>query len=70
MTMNTPAIKNQYGEMYTGMPNGRPMTIPRLASRRCGCFWFWFCGVLATIPIVRAGHPPECRWRALRFKGG
>ena len=28
MTMKTPAITNQYGEMITGMPNGRAITIP------------------------------------------
>src|SRR5580693_8390415 len=53
MMMKTPAITNQYGEMYTGMPNGRASTIPGPASRRCGCFCL--CGVvLATIPMLRA----------------
>src|SRR6516225_6309352 len=51
--MKIPAITNQYGEMYTGMPNGRASTIPGPASRRCFCFCF--CGVvLATIPMLRA----------------
>src|SRR5487761_1543689 len=37
--MNRPAITNQYGEMYTGMPNGRAITIPGCGLRcalRCG----------------------------------
>src|SRR5271169_2966926 len=52
MRMKTPAITNQYGEIYTGMPNGRARTIPGPASRRCG---FFFCGVvMATIPMLRA----------------
>src|SRR5438270_2475893 len=34
--MNTPAIRNQYGEMYTGIPNGRAMTSPGCGSRCCG----------------------------------
>src|SRR5438477_5817430 len=33
--MNTPAMRNQYGEMYTGIPNGRAITIPGWGSR-CG----------------------------------
>src|SRR5580693_4348145 len=33
--MNRPAMRNQYGEMYTGIPNGRAMTIPGWGSR-CG----------------------------------
>src|SRR5487761_727395 len=31
--MNRPAITNQYGEMYTGMPNGRAITIPGCGLR-------------------------------------
>src|SRR6201994_2848029 len=33
------------------MPNGRAMTIPGPASRRCGCC---FCGVGATVPMLCA----------------
>ena len=36
MRMKTAAIKNQYGEIYTGMPNGRAMTIPGPAPRLRG----------------------------------
>src|ERR1700690_3462376 len=34
--MKTPAMTNQYGDMYTGMPNRRAMTIPGPPARRCG----------------------------------
>src|SRR5438552_8816756 len=30
---NTPAIRNQYGEMYTGMPKGRAILTPGPGSR-------------------------------------
>src|SRR2546429_4325792 len=57
MMMKTPAIRNQYGEMYTGMPNGRATTIPGPVSRRWGGFSAvagGFSGVvLATIPMLR-----------------
>ncbi len=45
MRMKTPAITNQYGDTYTGMPNGRAMTSPGPASRRCGGV---FGGLVAT----------------------
>src|ERR1700756_3457465 len=55
---STPAMTNQYGETYTGMPNGRPMTIPGPASRRCGGLSVVVGGfsgvVLATLPMLRA----------------
>ena len=58
MRMKTPAITNQYGEMYTGMPNGRAMMIPGPDSRRWGGFSAvagGFSGVvLATLPMLRA----------------
>jgi hypothetical protein len=58
MKMKTPAITNQYGEMNTGMPNGRAMTIPGPDSRRWGGFSAvagGFSGVvLATLPMLRA----------------
>src|SRR6516225_10551800 len=58
MKMKTPAITNQYGEMYTGMPNGRAMMIPGPLSRRWGGFSAvagGFSGVvLATLPMLRA----------------
>ena len=57
MRMKTPAITNQYGEMNTGMPNGRAMMIPGPVSRRWGGFSAvagGFSGVvLATIPMLR-----------------
>src|SRR5215510_1885365 len=57
MKMKTPAIMNQYGEMYTGMPNGRAMMIPGPLSRRWGGFSAvagGFSGVvLATVPMLR-----------------
>src|SRR5216684_3571335 len=56
--MKTPAITNQYGETYTGMPNGRAMTIPGPISRRWGglsAVSGGFSGVvLATLPMLRA----------------
>src|SRR5215472_4859515 len=58
MKMKTPAITNQYGEMKTGMPNGRAMMIPGPVSRRWGGFSAvagGFSGVvLATLPMLRA----------------
>src|SRR6185312_10858732 len=33
--MNTPAIRNQYGEMNTGMPKGRAIFTPGPCSRDC-----------------------------------
>src|SRR6266700_2696262 len=57
MMMKTPAITNQYGEMYTGIPNGRAMMIPGPLSRRWGGFSAvagGFSGVvLATVPMLR-----------------
>src|SRR6266567_3573077 len=57
MMMKTPAITNQYGEMNTGMPNGRAMRIPGPFSRRWGGFSAvsgGFSGVvLATLPMLR-----------------
>ena len=32
MTMKTPAMMNQYGDTYTGMPNGRATTKPLLPA--------------------------------------
>jgi putative RecB family exonuclease len=56
--MKTPAITNQYGDTYTGMPNGRATTIPGPVSRRGGGFSAvagGFSGVvLATLPMLRA----------------
>src|ERR671924_313025 len=56
--MKTPAITNQYGDTYTGMPNGRATTIPGPVSRRWGGFSAvagGFSGVvLATLPMLRA----------------
>src|SRR6266567_520001 len=58
MMMKTPAITNQYGEMNTGMPNGRAMRIPGPDSRRWGGFSAVAGGssgvVLATLPMLRA----------------
>src|ERR1041384_5560667 len=58
MRMKTPAITNQYGEMNTGMPNGRATTIPGPDSRRWGGFSAvsgGFSGVVpATLPMLRA----------------
>src|SRR5271167_349060 len=58
MRMKTPAIRIQYGETYTGMPNGRAMTIPGPVSRRLGglpAVAGGFSGVvLATLPMLRA----------------
>src|ERR1022692_2312573 len=57
MRMKTPAITNQYGDMYTGMPKKRAMTIPGPASRRRGVSGVagGFSGVmLATHPMLRA----------------
>src|SRR6266700_1603240 len=58
-TTNRPATRNQYGEIYTGTPNGRAMTMPYLASRRapggggssgrCAC-WRSCSGVMPVTP--------------------
>src|SRR5712671_564390 len=60
MMMKTPAITNQYGEMNTGMPNGRAMMIPGPLSRRWGGFSpvsGGFSGVvLATLPMLRGAR--------------
>jgi hypothetical protein len=54
MTTN-PATRNQYGEIYTGTPNGRAMTMPYRASRRgpaaagslgCGAGWLSCSGLM------------------------
>src|SRR5580693_5289387 len=81
--MKTPAITNQYGDMYTGMPSGRAMTIPGPPARRCGFSGGaddWSGVRLATSPMLRARavarvdaarrDPPECRHRALRWRCG
>src|SRR5690242_17327237 len=49
MTMKTAAMMNQYGDTYTGMPNGRATTIP--AGPR-----FSVCSScpVATSPMLRA----------------
>src|SRR6266699_864580 len=58
MMMKTPAITNQYGEMNTGMPNGRAMRNPGPDSRRWGGFSAvagGFSGVvLGALPMLRA----------------
>src|ERR1700753_1645768 len=63
MRTKTPAITNQYGEMNTGMPNGRAMIIPGPDSRRWGGFSAVSGGlsgvVLATLPMLRAA--PDAR---------
>ena len=57
-------MTNQYGEMYTGTPNGRAMTIPGPASRRCG----GFCGaVRATVPMLRARTVVRVDGGSMRF---
>jgi len=81
MRMKTPAITNQYGEMNTGMPNGRAMTIPGPDSRRRGGFSAVSGGlsgvVPATLPMLRAAlaagdgrETRECRSFALRLRRG
>src|ERR1700722_8944349 len=51
MTMNTPAMMNQYGETCTGIPNGFATTKPLCREPRCfGCS-SW---PLATSPMLRA----------------
>src|SRR3954447_24099811 len=78
MKTKTPAITNQYGEMKTGMPNGRAMMIPGPDSRRWGGFpavWGGFSGVvLATLPMLRAAPDArdarECQCFALRLRCG
>src|SRR5579875_3270191 len=70
MKVKTPAITNQYGEIYTGMPNGRAMTTPGPAWRRCGRR----PGVMpVTVPMLRAplarggdGRPPPPTPRSKR----
>src|SRR6266496_1008013 len=60
MRMKTPAMTNQYGDTYTGMPNGRATRIPEPASRRGGGFSAvagGFSGVvLATLLMLRAAR--------------
>src|SRR5208283_50201 len=56
MTMNTPAIRNQYGEMITGMPKGRPITSPEPGFAGGGP---GLPGVMpATSPMLRARPGP------------
>ena len=45
-----PAMMNQYGEMCTGMPKGRPTTIPAPGCRRAG----WSCGGWGWLPWLFA----------------
>src|SRR3984957_11875135 len=51
MTMKTPAMMNQYGEMCTGMPNGFATTKPLWREPRCFACSSW---PLATSPMLRA----------------
>jgi putative RecB family exonuclease len=60
MTMKTPAMMNQYGEMSTGMPNGRATTIP-LPTGRLARF---SSPLLATNPMLRGYEARHGRGRA------
>src|SRR5579863_2213358 len=61
-TTNRPAIRNQYGEMKTGIPNGRAITIPVWRSR-------WGVGrsgvMPATLTMLRDGRLARGVWRGL-----
>src|SRR5579875_937859 len=68
MTTNTPAITNQYGETWTGIPNGLPITIP-VPGRRTGR-WSGLPGVIpATPPMLRAAGRRPASERGRRHAG-
>ena len=59
---STAATRNQYGEMYTGMPNGRAMTMPSLGScRRPGAGSCAAARLLRAVLLDSSCHAPMLR---------